>query len=274
MEFSFTKLFDTYWHRLPLTCKDAFWFKPLVSQYPPAGKPGLWYTTIPIGRNKLGGFVKEMMESAGYGGENSNERYTNHSLRNVTANTLVDNNFSDFDIMSRTGHSSVNSLQAYRRKNASVVNAMSDVLSEPARIASAEYRKKLENQESDDQKAVPEAKRPKLDLKSPVISFEAVPGVLITEDDFDFGSGDEEVNVSTTSKMDKDKIKSNFSLFATQMLNDSDCEESQEKVSSSIGCQTSSFQQQNELETVTGMKQFVFNNCTVTIHVCKCHGGD
>ena len=234
LKFSFTRLFTNYWERLPLTIKDAFWFRPLA-KYPPKGSPGFWYSTVAIGKNKLGHFVSEIMHDAGFGDSSaSQERYTNHSLRNVTANTLISHGFSDFDVMSRTGHTSVNSLQSYRRKNPRIVKEMSEVLAGPATSASSSYMGKRARM---DNAADQELDTKNTDTKTIPIDHKMREVIQnVTLEDLEFGS-----------------------------IDGSDNEDNAERRPTvETGSQTNS---QELPEDIAG--KFVLHNCSVKIDICN-----
>jgi len=69
-----------------------------------------WYSTVPLGHNKLNSMVKTMMSEAGVEGY-----YTNHSLRATAVSRLFQNDVDDKLIKGVTGHRSV-ALQGYKRE--------------------------------------------------------------------------------------------------------------------------------------------------------------
>ena len=71
----------------------------------------VWYYDIPIGLNKLQGYVKEMCAEAGFVGKE-----TNHSLRSTLATRMYDAGVNEQTICAFTGHRS-NAVRSYKRIN-------------------------------------------------------------------------------------------------------------------------------------------------------------
>ena len=70
----------------------------------------VWYKPLKIGKNPLASFMSRVSHSA-----DLSQLYTNHSIR-VTGTTLLGRyDFSDKQIMSVSGHRSVNSLSVYKK---------------------------------------------------------------------------------------------------------------------------------------------------------------
>ena len=65
-----------------------FYLKPLKSV--PLGPDAPWFSSVPIGKNKLNGLLKEMYAEAGITGN-----FTNHSLRAYGATTLFQSGVSE-----------------------------------------------------------------------------------------------------------------------------------------------------------------------------------
>ena len=70
---------------------------PLLKKPKDPSKP--WYTTTPVGRNRLNSMLKEMYQEAGL-----STNFTNHSLRAYGATTLFQAGVSEKLIQQRTGH--------------------------------------------------------------------------------------------------------------------------------------------------------------------------
>ena len=101
------RIVDTYMKRCPKdSLLNAFYLKPLQKF---KGK-SVWYSTVPLGHNKLNSMVKTMMSEAGVEGY-----YTNHSLRATAVSRLFQNDVDDKLIKGVTGHRS-DALQGYRRE--------------------------------------------------------------------------------------------------------------------------------------------------------------
>ena len=98
---------DTYMKRCPKdSLLNAFYLKPLQKF---KGK-SVWYSTVPLGHNKLNSMVKIIMSEAGVEGY-----YTNHSLRATAVSRLLQNDVDDKLIKGVTGHRS-DALQGYKRE--------------------------------------------------------------------------------------------------------------------------------------------------------------
>ena len=70
----------------------------------------VWYSSVPLGHNKLNTTVKTMMSEAGVKGY-----YTNHSLRATAVSRLFQNDVDDKLIKGVTGHRS-KALHGYKRE--------------------------------------------------------------------------------------------------------------------------------------------------------------
>ena len=69
----------------------------------------VWFTSNPVGHNKLGTAVHSMCKEAGIEGNN-----TNYSLRATTATRALAKGIPDKFVMERTGHRNLRSLQIYQ----------------------------------------------------------------------------------------------------------------------------------------------------------------
>ena len=70
----------------------------------------IWFTSTPVGHNKLGNVVSKMCKDADQQGQ-----FSNHSLRATTVTRGLEKGISDKLIMERTGHRDIRSLQRYQR---------------------------------------------------------------------------------------------------------------------------------------------------------------
>ena len=101
------RIVDTYMKRCPKdSLLNAFYLK-LLQKF--KGK-SVWYSTVPLGNNKLNSMVKTMMSEAVVEGY-----YTNHSLRATAVCRLFQNDVDDKLIKGVTGHRS-DALQGYKRE--------------------------------------------------------------------------------------------------------------------------------------------------------------
>ena len=85
---------------------NAFYLKPLQKYE----NRDIWFSTIPLGHNKLNSMVKTMMSEAGV-----KEYFTNHSLRATTVSKLSREGVDDKLIRGVTGHRS-EALQSYKQE--------------------------------------------------------------------------------------------------------------------------------------------------------------
>ena len=102
--------FEKYLYHLNPKCK-ALWQKPKTwKQVSQSGDARVWYCNIPIGTNTLCEFMSRMLHSASL-----SRVYTNHCIRATGCTFLHRTNFSPKQIMSVTGHHSLNSLAIYEK---------------------------------------------------------------------------------------------------------------------------------------------------------------
>lgn len=118
--YSFHKLFKKYLALCPENDLDCMWLRPRAGIM--SDEQSLWYIKRVVGRSTLGSFVKSMMAQIG-----EHTGFSNHSLRVTAVNTLVEQGFSDSDIMQVTGHRSATTVAGYRRNanQAAISNALS-----------------------------------------------------------------------------------------------------------------------------------------------------
>ena len=93
----------------------------------PLDKPkgDVWYSSVPIGRNKLAQMVSDVCKEAGIQGHKSN-----HSLRATGATELFIAGVPEKIIQERTGHRSIECLRMYERTTQKQQQAVSNILSE------------------------------------------------------------------------------------------------------------------------------------------------
>ena len=89
----------------------------------------VWYSRVPVGINKIDGFMKAMSIKAGL--DKTNKKYTNHSARKTTVKKLQKGGISNDKIVSITGHSSELSLRDYVETDIADHASMSKILSLP-----------------------------------------------------------------------------------------------------------------------------------------------
>lgn len=117
------KILDKYLQVLPAdaSSKDVFYLNPLKSV--PLDPDAPWFSSIPVGKNKLNGLLKEMCMKAGITGN-----FTNHSLRAYGATTLFQSGVSEKLIQQRTGHRSTDALRQYERTSESQLVETSKIM--------------------------------------------------------------------------------------------------------------------------------------------------
>ena len=116
----FVRLFEKYRSLCPSNAPaGAFYLTPLKKP-----KSNCWYTTVPIGRNKLSKAVADMCKEGGIMGYK-----TNHSLRATAATRLYESGIDEQLVMERTGHRSIEGVRSYKRTTNKQTEAVSDILS-------------------------------------------------------------------------------------------------------------------------------------------------
>ena len=110
-------IYNHYFGFIALTC--PFYRKP-AGNHPPN------FASQVIGRNKLGGLMKEMCQKAGLEGN-----FTNHSDKVTCASRLFENNVSEQLIMRQTGHRS-NAVRAYKHCTSDHDMMVSKILHPPS----------------------------------------------------------------------------------------------------------------------------------------------
>ena len=87
---------------------EFLWQRPKDN---PSEKDSSWYCKVPLGKNTIGNFMKELSKTASL-----SQHYTNHSIR-TTALTVLDHcNFEARHIMRVSGHKSETSIRSYSRR--------------------------------------------------------------------------------------------------------------------------------------------------------------
>ena len=107
---------------------DALWQKPKGKII---GTEEFWFENVPIGRDSLNDFMKNLSKKAGLG-----KIYTNHCIRATTVTNLNEKGFEARDIMATTGHKNESSIRSYATKCPSnkrreMSDALSSVLHKP-----------------------------------------------------------------------------------------------------------------------------------------------
>ncbi len=94
----YVRILDLYFSKVPKEAieRDNFYVRPLT-KLPEEEKP--WFSSVPLGRNKLGNMVKDMFKTCGIEGDK-----TNHSLLAFGVTTLIEQNVPEKLITERSGH--------------------------------------------------------------------------------------------------------------------------------------------------------------------------
>lgn len=132
------QILDKYLSKPPkeAQAKDVFYLTPLLNKPKDPSKP--WYSTTPVGRNRLNAMLKEMCQEAGL-----SAKFTNHSLRAYGATTLFQAGVSEKLIQQRTGHRCLEALRQYERTSESQLADVSNVISNPDTSVSANISSKV-----------------------------------------------------------------------------------------------------------------------------------
>ena len=99
-------LLDKYFAKLPAEAKakDIFYMKPKTAQ--PKDPCAPWFTTVPIGKNKLSEMMKAMAQEG-----KLDKPVTNHSLRAYGVTKMFAANVPEKLMMERSGHRSIDGLR-------------------------------------------------------------------------------------------------------------------------------------------------------------------
>ena len=115
-------LLDYYFSKcLQPTRNNGFYLRRLPKKPSDNGAP--WFSSVPLGKNKLAQFVKEMCKEAGISGNK-----TNHSLRATGATAMFAAGVPEKLVKSVTGHKSTKALELYERPTVEQEKAVSKVL--------------------------------------------------------------------------------------------------------------------------------------------------
>lgn len=116
----FVRMFKKYISLRPSQCtSNAFYLNP-VKKF----RGTNWFSTAPIGKNKLAKAVSNMCKACNIQGYK-----TNHSLRATAATRLYSSGVDEQLVMERTGHRSLEGVRSYKRTSAEQREAVSDILS-------------------------------------------------------------------------------------------------------------------------------------------------
>ena len=158
-ERDYVRILYLYLSKLPKAAfeKDLFYVRPVSVCKP--DQP--WYTSVPVGKNKLSSMVKTMCSLAGIEGNK-----TNHSLRSFGVSSMFEQQIPEKIIQERSGHRSLDALRVYEKTTnqqkveASRVMSMpstseaSHVMSMPS--TSEEQKKPMERSEEKPQVSSPD----------------------------------------------------------------------------------------------------------------------
>ena len=90
-----------------------------------------WFKAAPLGKNKLGQFLRDITSEAQLHG-----RYTNHGVRSTSITNLLHAGFAPTLIQQMSGHKNVDSLKNYAIASSKQQKMMSDILANPEKIES------------------------------------------------------------------------------------------------------------------------------------------
>ena len=105
-------LLDKYISKMPQDAKkkDNFYLKPKATA--PVDPCLPWFTSVPLGKNKLGDMMKSMSMEAIL-----DKPLTNHSLRAYSVTKMFKTSMPEKIIMERSGHRSMEGVRNYERTN-------------------------------------------------------------------------------------------------------------------------------------------------------------
>ena len=101
----------------------------------------IWYTKGHLGKNTLGAFMRELSKNC-----ELSQHYTNHCIRVTGSSILSRCKFNDKEVMSMTGHKSVQSLTVYQRVNQQKKMEMGQVLTTAMQKKDEELVKQVTHQ--------------------------------------------------------------------------------------------------------------------------------
>ena len=124
------RVLDLYYAKLLRDAmgKDVFYLRPLPKM--PTKQDLPWFSSVPVGRNKLNKMVQKMCADAGISGKS-----TNHSLRATGALQLFQANVPEKVIQERTGHRSLEALRLYAKRTTEQHQAVARVLGSSATLS-------------------------------------------------------------------------------------------------------------------------------------------
>lgn len=100
--------FKRYQSKRPPSAVDIFFLGVKQNAKPEAS---VWYYNSPMGRNKLGGIMKDICQQVGI--TDNTRKLSNHSIRKTQIRILKKNGVPDSDIALMTGHENINSINEY-----------------------------------------------------------------------------------------------------------------------------------------------------------------
>lgn len=121
---------------------NAFYYAPL-RKFVPGSKP--WYSSIPVGHNKLDKMLKSIFDQAGIDSRN----ISNHSLRATDISRMYQTSLPEKVIMERSGHLPKEGLRSYEHTSTAQIQSACEVLSacipKTAAVNPGDTKNKTEN---------------------------------------------------------------------------------------------------------------------------------
>ena len=159
---------------------DYLWQTP--NHHPKDKGSQVFYTIGHLGKNTLGTFMSELSKTVGL-----SKIYTNHCIRVTGASILSRCKFNNKEVMSMTGHKSVQSLTIYQRVQEKTKIKMGQVLGASLSKDDDDLLKQIENAPTPLQLQAPPPKNP-----SPVMAIEAPPPSNVNQEILPFEPNFEE----------------------------------------------------------------------------------
>jgi len=127
------KVYNAFCDKRPLDCCQSdsrFYLTPIKNP-----KGNVWFSSQPMGKTKIGELFKTMSSVAGLTG-----RFTNHSIRRTSINSLLDSGVHETKVAQLTGHKNIQSINSYRTVSEQHQKEMSHILTRSLKPSAAQSK--------------------------------------------------------------------------------------------------------------------------------------